>query len=215
MWIENNSHLVMIGDSISDAGRGRPVGQELFNNLGPNYIGYLNAMLGAWDPGCNIRISNTGISGHTSRDLVARWQTDVLDLRPDYVSVLIGTNDVWRQFDSPLIREQHVYPDEYRANLEKMVEMTLPHVKGMILMTPFFVEPRRDDPMRAMMDAYGTIVKEVAAQYGLRTVDTQAAMDALTEYMPTARIAWDRVHPNTTGHVALARAFLQAMDFVF
>lgn len=215
MWIENNTHLVMTGDSISDAGRARPIGQELFDNLGHNYIRYVNAMLGAWAPACNIRVSNTGISGNTSRDLLDRWQTDVLELAPDYVSIMIGANDVWRQFDSPLIHEQHVLPDEYRKNLEKLAEMTLPHVKGLIFMTPFFIEPRRDDPMRAMMDGYGAIVKEVAAKYGARVVDTQAAMDALTAHMPTARVSWDRVHPNATGHCALAKAFLEAMDFCF
>ena len=215
MWIQDHSKLVMTGDSISDAGRARPVGEELFNNLGPSYVGYVNAMLGAWRPEYQIRVVNTGVSGNTSRDLLARWQTDVLDLSPDYVSVLIGDNDVWRQFDSPLITESHVEPEEYRANLERMVEITLPHVKGMILMTPFFIEPRREDPMRARMDAYGAIVKEVTARYGTRLVDTQAAMDRLTAVMPTARISWDRVHPNATGHCALAKAFLEAVDFPF
>ena len=37
--------------------------------------------------------------------------TDVLDLKPDWLSIMIGINDVWRQFDNPTEPELHVYPD--------------------------------------------------------------------------------------------------------
>ena len=45
---------------------------------------------------------------------------DVVELNPDWVSICIGINDVWRQFDCPAMTNTHVYPDEYRENMEKM-----------------------------------------------------------------------------------------------
>lgn len=44
-------------------------------------------------------VLNTGVAGNTVRDIHQRWQTDVPDLKPDYVSIMCGVNDVIRQFN--------------------------------------------------------------------------------------------------------------------
>ena len=140
-----------------------------------------------------------------------KLQGDVLDQKPDWVSVLIGINDVWRQFDSPLQTEEHVPLDEFEQTYEKLILRTLPHVKGMILMTPFFMEPSRQDAMRARMDEYGAVVKKLADKHGLVFVDLQTAWDRLFEHMHPCNIAWDRIHPNQTGHMYIAKQFLAAV----
>jgi len=108
MLLEKNAKLVMIGDSVTDCGRARPVGEGLFGAIGTGYAGYVNALLDATYPERHIRVVNMGSSGNTVLDLEARWQTDVVDLKPDWLSVMIGINDVWRQFDCPLQTEIHV-----------------------------------------------------------------------------------------------------------
>lgn len=213
MLIKPNSKLVMIGDSITDTGRAQPVGEGLFDALGRGYASLVDALLGTVYPEQGVRVVNMGTGGHTVRDLDRRWQTDVLDLKPDWLSVMIGTNDVWRQFDSPRQPETHVLPDEYAQTMDALIVRTLPLVPNIVLMTPFYLEPNRADPMRRRVDEYGTIVQKLAAKHGTLFVDTQAAFDkVLTAYYP-ATLAWDRVHPNQTGHMVLARAFLQAVDF--
>jgi len=209
MLIQPKSNLVMIGDSITDCDRARPVGER--QGLGNGYVSLVNAMLGAACPAHHIRVLNTGVSGNTVLDLEARWEMDVLALRPDWLSVMIGINDVWRQFDSPLAREQHVSLETYAATLEKLVARTRPQLKGLVLMTPYFIEPNRAEPMRAMMDRYGAVVKQLADRYQAIFVDTQAAFDGLLENVHPMALAWDRVHPNLTGHMLLARAFLSAV----
>src|SRR4029079_9059916 len=144
--------LVMVGDSITDAGRARPVGEGRGDAIGKGYVMMVEALLGAVSADQWIRIVNQGISGNTVRDLKARWQTDVLDLSPDWVSVMIGANDVWRQFDSPLQKETQVLAKESERTLEELVLTTRPKVKGMVLITPFYLEPNRSDAMRAAMD---------------------------------------------------------------
>jgi lysophospholipase L1-like esterase len=161
----------------------------------------------------HLRIVNMGIGGNQARDLEARWQTDVFDQNPDWVCVLIGINDVWRQFDSPEIKESHVSPEDFRATYEHLIASTLPRVKGMVLMTPYFMEPNKLDPMRARMDEYGDIVKELAEKYNLICVDLQAGWDKLFEHMHPANIAWDRIHPNQTGCMYIAKQFLSAVGF--
>lgn len=211
MLIQPNSKLLFIGDSITDCDRERPIGEG--NGLGNGYVSLVNALLNSTYPQHRIRILNVGTSGNTVRDLDARWQTDVLDLSPDWLSIMIGINDVWRQFDSPLQTEYHVSLEEYKSTLERLVQTTKPQLKGLILMTPYFIEPNQSDAMRAMMDRYGNVVRGRAEKYQAVFVDTQSAFDAVLKTTHPMSIAWDRVHPNLTGHMILAQAFLDAVGY--
>lgn len=215
MLIAARSKLLFIGDSITDAGRNRPVAEGLFDPLGKGYVTQVSALLGAAYPDRPVRVVNTGCSGNTVRDLKGRWQTDVLDLKPDWLSIMIGTNDVWRQFDSPLFPESAVQPEEYEATLDALVGTTKPLLKGLVLMTPFYVESNQAEAMRARMDQYGKIVLAVAKKHGVIGVDTQAAFDRALKHQHSSNLAWDRVHPNLIGHMILARAFLDAVGFVW
>lgn len=207
------SKLVMIGDSITDAGRSRPGGEGLFEALGKGYVNLVDALLGAVYPQLRIRVVNQGNSGNTVRDLQARWQTDVTDLKPDWLSVMIGINDVWRQFDSPRQTEWHVPLEEFERTLGELLAATRPSLKGLVLMTPYFIEPNRADAMRATMDRYGDAVKRQAARHDAILVDSQAAFDSILQHMHPGNLAWDRIHPTTTGHLVLARAFVNAVGF--
>ena len=135
--LQMGEKLVMIGDSITDVGRAKPIGEGRADDaLGRGYVMMVDALLGAVYPERMIRVINMGVSGNTTRDLKARWQRDVLDLKPDWLSIMIGANDVWRQYDSPKQTESHVLIDEYERNLRELVSSTKPLVKGLILMTP-------------------------------------------------------------------------------
>ncbi len=213
MLFEKNDTILFIGDSISDYERARPVGEGLFNAWGRSYVADVGALLNCMYPELALRIVNMGIGGNQVRDLDARWETDVMERKPDWVSVLIGINDVWRQFDSPYMPETHVPPEEFEKTYEKLILRTLPHVKGMILMTPYFMEPNRADAMRARMDEYGAVVRELAEKYGLVFVDLQAAWDRLFAHMHPMNICWDRVHPNQIGCMYIAKQFLSAVGF--
>lgn len=211
------SKLLFIGDSITDAGRA-PMGESApwaGPGVGHGYVSLVEAWLLATRPQDRLRVINRGTSGNTVLDLAARWQADVLDLKPDLVSVFIGVNDVWRQFDTPLRVETHVLPDRYEQTLEALVARTLPALpggaSGLLLATPFFIEPHRSDPMRARMDEYGAIVRRVAAKHRARFLDTQAAFDAVLAHVHPMSLAWDRIHPLPAGHMILARAFLGAL----
>lgn len=213
MKIRSGSKLVMIGDSVTDMERARPLGEGLFNAWGKGYVANVEALLSSCCPEQRIRVINVGVSGNTVRDLKARWQTDVMDLKPDWVSIMIGINDVWRQFDTPMIVEGQVHLEEYEKTLVELVEKTLPVTKGMVLMTPYLIESNRKDAMRARMEQYGKIVRKTATKYKTLFVDTQAAFDEVLQHVHAMSIAWDRVHPNAAGHMLLARAFLKGIGF--
>lgn len=216
MLLPANSRLLFIGDSITDAGR-EPMGEPSpwgTAGLGRGYVSLVESWLVATRPEARIRVFNRGTSGNTARDLASRWQTDVLDLKPDTVSIMIGVNDVWRQFDTPLRNEEHILPDEYERTLNDLATRTLATLAApsrLILATPFFFEPNHADPMRARMDEYGNIVRRLAALHSATFVDTQAAIDTVLAHVHPMSLAWDRIHPQPAGHMILARAFLGAL----
>ena len=203
--------LLFIGDSITDCGRARPVGERGGGGLGDGYVSFMDAFLGATKPELHLRTLNLGVGGDTVRDLETRWQRDVLDHAPDMVSVMIGANDVWRQFDAPYAKESHVGPEEYRDTLDRLLARTTPHVERLFVASPFFIESNKNDAMRARMDEYGAYAQEVAIEHGAIWVDVQSAFDALLKHVPSQSIAGDRVHPDATGHAVITRAFLKAM----
>lgn len=211
--VEKGSKWVMIGDSISDCNRARPYGEGILEGIGNGYIGLVDALLKIQYHKAGIRIINMGVNGNTSRHLLDRWEKDVLDLKPDWISILVGANDVWRQFDSPLMSEHHVLEDEYESNLRKMIEMTIPNVKGILMLTPYYMELNLQDQMRIMMDKYREIVINLACTYDLPYVDLQEEFDAYFKNGYYCEISWDRIHPNLSGHMLIAKAILNRIGF--
>lgn len=67
----------------------------------------LESLFASFYPEVYLRVTNVGIFGNASRDLLLRFDRDVVDLNPDWVSICIGINDIWRQFDSPAMRDRH------------------------------------------------------------------------------------------------------------
>ncbi|MEO3945005.1 SGNH/GDSL hydrolase family protein [Gorillibacterium sp. CAU 1737] len=213
MLFADHDKLLMIGDSITDCGRARPVGEGVYEALGKGYVSLIEALIGATYPERTIRIANMGTSGDTVRHLKERWETDVLALKPHWLSILIGINDVWRQFDNPAMKEWHVYIDEYETTLHELVEKTRPLVKGLVIMSPFYLESNESDPMRATMDLYGQAAKRIAESHDCIFVDLQAAFDHMLKHVYPATLTWDRVHPNAPGQMVIARAFLNAVGY--
>ena len=215
MKFKNYDRVVFAGDSVTDMGSTNPVGEGLFDNLGKSYVRIIENMLVAWYPELNIRITNSGISGNTSRDLAARFDRDVVDLNPQWVSICIGINDVWRQFDTPAIPEWAVTIEEYEKNLEEMILKIKEKVKGIFLCTPYYIEPNVEDAMRKRMDEYGSVCKKLAKQYGCELIDFQSLYNDFCKYKHSSIIAWDRVHPNQMGATLMAKEFLKHCDFDF
>ena len=87
------SNLILFqGDSITDAGRDR----EKDDRMGRGYATLVAAELGfKYAP--EYTFLNRGIGGNRSVDVYARIKKDIINLKPDYLSVLMGVNDVWHE----------------------------------------------------------------------------------------------------------------------
>ncbi len=215
MIFEHLDRIVFAGDSVTDMGSTNPVGEGLFDNVGRSYVRIVENMLATWYPDVFIRVTNSGIGGNTSRDLLKRFDRDVVELKPDWVSICIGINDVWRQFDSPAITSSHVSPEEYEQNVEEMILKVKDNVKGVFILSPYIIEPNSEDMMRARMNEYVAIAKKLADKHGCKFIDFQKMYEDYCKIRHSSYIAWDRIHPNQIGATLMAKEFLKACEFDF
>lgn len=216
MIFSDYDRIVFAGDSITDMGSVQPVGDgSMWDNLGKSYVRIVDNMLAAYYPEIRVRVTNSGVNGDSSADLLKRFKRDVIDLDPQWISILIGGNDCWRQFDSPSQRDQHIAPDEYGKNVERMLQMSTEKsgVKGIFVLSPYYMEPLREDPMRARMEEYADVCRDAAKKYSAEFVDIQSVFDRYFNYRHSSFIAWDRIHPNLIGATLIAREFLAHCGF--
>ena len=211
MIFQNGETIVFAGDSVTDCGRKRPYGMGLWEGLGSGYVRMVDTSLAIDYPERMLRIINVGESGATSKDMLANWEKNVEACKPDWVFFMIGANDVWRQFDEPNLDNSALSPECYRANIEAVCERTLPSVKGMFVISPFYMEANDNDPMKKRMVEYANICKEVVESYGATYIDVQGEFDKHLVHRYPAYISWDRVHPNWVGSMIIAKEVLKAI----
>ncbi|MCJ7730185.1 MAG: GDSL-type esterase/lipase family protein, partial [Sedimentisphaerales bacterium] len=113
--------VLFIGDSITDADRNR----QCYKPFGFGYVHFVANTLLAKYPTYNLNIINRGINGNTITDLKNRWQRDCIDHKPDILSVLIGVNDVWRQFAGEAELPYGVPIDEYESTYRRLLDDTI------------------------------------------------------------------------------------------
>ena len=167
--IANGSVIMLSGDSVTDAGRAYPTGTYR-TGLGGGYVNRMHEIITAAYPEKKIKIVNKGISGETSRQVAARWLADLEEVKPDYATLMIGVNDVWRSYDAYLEPGIAVSADEYEKNLRFILENTKT-LKGFMLISPIFFELNREDTFMKRIIEYSGICKRLADEYGVAYCD--------------------------------------------
>ena len=102
----------------------------------------------------------------------------MLDLQPDYLAILIGINDVWRQFDKPQMKQVDLA--SYSAKLDGLIQRTLPAVKGILVLSPFCRDQSRGSDARSngRLRRGGQVACRTLWLARVTFVDVQAAFDA-------------------------------------
>lgn len=203
--IQAGQTVLLQGDSITDAGRSRDHDGE----LGRGYAGATAAWFGMLHPELRVRFLNRGISGNRVRDLQARWQADCIDLKPDWVSILIGINDTWRRYDRNDPTSTEAYAEGYRDLLERTRAQTSARL---VLLEPFVLpHPADRAAWRVDLDPKIAVARDLARAYGAIYVPLDGLFAAASARREPAFWAGDGVHPTPAGHALIARAWLQAV----
>jgi len=201
-----NQTILFTGDSITDCGRR----ERAHSPLGTGYVHFATNILLARNPQLQISFINTGISGNTTRDLMHRWQRDCIDHQPDILSVLIGINDLWRQFAMPQDLPMAVYIDEYKFIYHQLLlEVSKKCNCQIILIEPFMFCNDTDNEMFKALKAYIDVVHNLADEFDTALIPLQSRINETIGKVPPLKWSDDMVHPFTWTHAWIAEQWLE------
>ena len=202
--------ILFYGDSITDAGRDytKLHGEEA---MGKGYVKYAVADLkerGFTDED----LLNRGISGNRIVDLYARIKLDCWNHQPDFLSILIGVNDIWHELAIQNGVELDRFEKMYRILIED-TKKVLPNIKIM-LCEPFVLEgAATNEKWEQFLDVYkyAAVVKKLAEEYDLYFLPLQ---EKLSQAMANGveNVLSDGVHPAKAGAEIIASEWLKKFD---
>lgn len=208
--------ILFQGDSITDCGRSR----EVLTDVGNGYPYLVRAHYGLEKPG-QFEIVNRGVGGNRSVDVYARIKADIINLKPDYMSILMGVNDVWHELAIGNGVATPKFEKIYTMLIEEVLE-ALPDIKLMILepyalpgaATEGVLEDGRDKytVFRKDTEDKAAACRRVAQKFNIPFVPLQAKLDEMQKAYGTESVSGDGVHPNVTGHLLIARAWMEAFE---
>ncbi|HUA64834.1 MAG TPA: SGNH/GDSL hydrolase family protein [Alphaproteobacteria bacterium] len=148
-------------------------------------------------PHAVINVIVTGIGGENSEQGAKRFQRDVLNLRPDVVTIDYGLND--RAIG--LARSERAW--------RRMIEMSLARRVRVILLTPTpDLAAHLDDP-NDPLNQHAEQIRELAAEYHVGLVDSLALFQAnVRSGTPLNDLMAQSNHPNRRGHEIVAAGLL-------
>ncbi|WP_371809635.1 SGNH/GDSL hydrolase family protein [Halobacillus sp. Marseille-Q1614] len=199
------SKIILIGDSITDSHRGTDS-----EDLGDGYVRLLRDYYITFFPEKELDFVNKGVSANRITDLKQRWQRDVIDVKPDWVSISIGINDVWRQLDNPEINQ--VDPDQFLSIYKKLLKQVADETDSqIILMQPTVIEEDADSKGNQLLKDYVEIVDKLAKDYQAILVPTHEAFITQIEKNSSVPLTTDGVHMTSTGNMLMARTWIEAV----
>jgi acyl-CoA thioesterase-1 len=202
MCFNNNSTVLFQGDSITDCGRNYET-----DDLGNGYVKKIADYFSIFHSGKNIRFINKGINGHKACDLANRWTKDCIELKPDYVSILIGINDTWRRYDCNSITTAEEFENNYRILLDRIKNETNAKI---ILMEPFIipVKPEMSNWYEDLQPKI-SIIRKLAIEYNAVYISLDGPLAEECAKLSKEQIAEDGVHPTDLGHSIIAKRWIK------
>lgn len=147
-------------------------------------------------------VINTGISGHTTENLLKDFDWRIAHFKPAVVSIMIGTNDCAKEKVSRI---------DYRENLKTLTRKIREAGTVPIFHTPNNIIIEKA-PERETISEYVKIIHEVALEENLILVDNYKVWEESDQN--TVHKEWlnDALHPNGNGHKQIALELFKTLD---
>ena len=201
LQLKRNSKLLFEGDSITDCGRDRADRNSL--------SGY-NRIIAAKSGLYRVEAFNRAVSGNRSKDVLARLEDELAELRPDAFSLLIGVNDTWRRYDS----NDPTSGMQFYDNLRGILSTVRARGAKVIVLEPFLLPT---DPAKAVMredlDLKIDITRSLAREFADEFVPLDGLFAELVLKIPSEELSADGVHPTELGNEYIAQWWLERVGF--
>lgn len=196
--------IVTLGDSITKGVRAGVAKEETFAYLVEKSLN---------EQGVSAEVINVGIGGERTDQALTRLAT-IIELRPDVVTIMYGTNDSYvdKGKDASRISEQ-----QYRDNLNRLVVQLIRNgIKPMLMTEPRWASNATENGIgenpNVKLEPFMDACREVASAWRLPLVDHFSAWTAASD-AGTNLNDWttDGCHPNAFGHQQLAQAIAKSI----
>lgn len=197
--------ILFQGDSITDCERNK----ENEIDLGNGYANLVASKLGFENP-LEYKFTNRGIGGSKVIDIYSRIKCDIINLKPDILSITVGVNDVWQEFALQNGLSANKFRKIYGMLIEEVKE-ALPNIKIMLL-EPFFME---GTVTREKMDKFAPvremakIVRELSEKYNIKFISLQDKFDKAIKLVPSEYWSVDGIHPTYSGHELIKNEWIK------
>lgn len=158
--------------------------------------------------GGDWQVFNQGISGQTTREMLDRFQTDVIDLHPGYVIIMGGENDVYYGYDASTndASYHNDSPTGPKANILSMVVRAqtagiIPLVGIMLPHGTIETVPARETAMYDLIDWE----RSYFPTQGVKVIDFyNAIVDPTHPEYPVPAYTVDLLHASAAGCTVMA-----------
>ncbi len=192
--VNEGEKIAFLGDSITQAG------------ARPN--GYLRLVIrGLKSAGVKTSAIPAGISGHKSNQMLARLGRDVLNKKPDWMTLSCGVNDVWHG-------KRGVSLDDYKVNITKIVDQCQSAGVKVMILTSTMIGEDQGNANNKKLATYNDFLKELAREKKCLladlNADMQAAIAASEDKKGGKLLTSDGVHMNPDGNKMMATGVLKS-----
>lgn len=196
------------GDSITDANRD----DDNDDSLGCGYAFLLASDL-LKNKKDEFRFINRGNSGDRITDVYVRIKEDIINLKPDMMSILIGVNDVSHE----LTQNCGVTPEKFEKIYSMLIEEVteaLPEIKIFIL-EPFIMKgihtEARWDEFSGEVHKMAKASENIAKKFNLEFIPLQDKFDVAAADGDHRYWSVDGIHPSAAGHQLIKEELQKAI----
>jgi lysophospholipase L1-like esterase len=198
LQLKSGDQIVAIGDSITQQA---------------GYVRDIDAVLAEKYPDLKLpKVINKGIGGQKAEDLVKRFDKDVVKLKPAFVTISIGINDVWHRLNAP--HDAKILA-AYKKNVAAMVDQAQAAGIKVILIAPTVIQEDAKAEGNKRLTMYVDAEKEIAKEKKCQFVDLHAYFLTALEKKPAdVKGNWltgDGVHMKPLGDAIMAAGVLRAL----
>jgi lysophospholipase L1-like esterase len=184
---------------------------DSITQFGESPVGYVSLVASALEKnGRKIIVIPAGVSGNTSKDMLARLDRDVLSKKPDWMTLSCGVNDVWHGANG-------VDLPTYKTNITSIVDQATKAGIKVVILTATMITEDQTAPNNVKLVPYNDFLRSLAAERHFPVADLNADMQAAlaaekakTPNIKGSILTVDGVHMNGLGNEMMASGVLKA-----
>ncbi len=150
----------------------------------------------------NVSVSNLGVSGDSTREVLARAAIELAARKPDIIVYAVGINDTQQHSST---KDFRVSEEEFLSNLSKLLTIARTHTEKVLFLGLTPVDDTRTMPlpwhsvalnMDAASERYDALLQSFCAEHGASYLECRQWLLA-TDFP-------DGLHPGPDGHALLS-----------